>query len=154
MSNLSERLSTRRQAETLLRRAGFKLASQSEEHLLYARGQERVVIPLVGRNEQLHPKVLRVVHHTCRPKSGVTFVGIHYSATDETFYVGGECPFSRYYQSNSLEELAAKLERDGWSGPVSIGDAYGPPVTAWDRDGYWGGDWIGARLAQTRATAK
>ena len=87
-----------------------------------------------------------------RPTGGVILVDIHYSSTDETFYVGGPSRFSRYYQSNFLEELGTRLERDGWSGPVLIGGTYGPPVHAWDRNGYSGGDWIGARLVETPST--
>jgi hypothetical protein len=123
------------------------LDSQSEEHLLYRRAAVRIVLPIVNKEERLHPKILRIVDQASRPPDGVILIDIHYSPTDETFYVGGASRFSRYYQSNSLEELRAKLERDGWSGPVLIGDGYGPPVHAWDRNGYSGGDWIGARVA-------
>ena len=90
--------------------------------------------------------MLRVVEHALRPVGGVILVDIYYTASDETFYVGGVSRFSRYYQANSLEELSTKLELDGWSAAGLIGDAYGPPVHAWHREGYSGGGWIGARL--------
>jgi hypothetical protein len=105
------------------------------------------MIPLLSKKENLHPKILHVINHAIHPTAGVVLVDIHYTASDETFYVGGPSPYSRYYKANTLEELGKQLERDGWSGSALIGTAYGPPVTAWHRDTYSGGHWIGARLA-------
>jgi hypothetical protein len=113
---------------------------------LYRRGDVRVTIPLLSRKERLHPKVFHVVEHVIRPTADVVLIDICYTASDETFYVGGASRYSPYYQANSLEELRTKLELDGWSGGGLIGDAYGPPLPAWHRDGYSGGHWIGGRL--------